>query len=525
MNNYIYTVNNLISVFNIVPSGKSFEYKFKDSEGTTIELAKDDMLFVIYKDSKTINIMMKVINTSPLKLDKEIDISNGVNCDDLDFIDSKIETKLVPITQVQADIIKNKILKKIGGTPAKKIVSASTDIEKYNRYLTTLKTKPFMLLAGMSGTGKSRLVRELAFATCPNIKELRSNPSEPGNYCLIDVKPNWHDSSELLGYYSNISGRYDITPFIRFVYKAILYPEVPFFVCLDEMNLAPVEQYFAEFLSKLETRKIKNDKNEIVTLIDKGIFSKCQIMKSSMSTDYVDDTPSDLSCIYGDDMGLMEYLKENGLNLPYNLYIIGTVNMDDTTHQFSRKVIDRAFTIEMNGGNLSDMFTNEDTLDYRLNPIDFEMLNPEFTDANSVLEAMDENLETKDYSKKIKEVVPKILNEINEKLDGTPFKVSYRVQNEMILYISSLLSNNTSLKIDDAITIASLAILLQKILPRVEGDDKLLGGSLDLLSKYINDNFNKGENGSIKDLYNQVDNKLKEMKNKLKNTYFTSFFS
>ena len=57
MNNYIYTVNNLISVFNIVPSGKSFEYKFKDSEGTTIELAKDDMLFVIYKDSKTINIM------------------------------------------------------------------------------------------------------------------------------------------------------------------------------------------------------------------------------------------------------------------------------------------------------------------------------------------------------------------------------------------------------------------------------------------------------------------------------------
>lgn len=520
MNNYIYTVNNLISVFNIVPSGKSFEYKFKDSEGTTIELAKDDMLFVIYEDSKTINIMMKVINTSPLKLDKEIDISKGVNCDDLDFIDSKIEDKLVLINQAQADIIKNKILKKIKGESAKKMVSDSTDIEKYNRYLTTLKTKPFMLLAGMSGTGKSRLVRELAFATCPNIEELRSNPSEPGNYCLIDVKPNWHDSSELLGYYSNLSERYDITPFIRFVYKAIKDPEVPFFVCLDEMNLAPVEQYFAEFLSKLETRKIKDAKKEIVTLIDKSIFSKCQISMSRKPVDYADGKPCEPISIYGEDTKLMEYLKENGLNLPYNLYIIGTVNMDDTTHQFSRKVIDRAFTIEMNGGNLSDMFTHEDTLDYRLNPIDFEMLNPEFTDANSVLEAMDENLKTK-----IKEVVPKILNEINEALDGTPFKVSYRVQNEMILYISCLLSNNTSLNIDDAITIASLAILLQKILPRVEGDDKLLGGSLDLLSNYINDNFNQSENGSIKELYNQVDNKLKEMQNKLKNTYFTSFFS
>ena len=520
MNNYIYTVNNLISVFNIVPSGKSFEYKLKDSEGTTIELAKDDMLFVIYNNSKTINIMMKVINTSPLILDKEIDISNGVNCDDLDFIDSKIENKFVSINQAQADIIKNKILKNIGGTATKKIVSVSTDVGKYNSYLTTLKTKPFMLLAGMSGTGKSRLVRELAFATCPNIEELRTNPSEPGNYCLIDVKPNWHDSSELLGYYSNISGRYDITPFIRFVYKAILYPDVPFFVCLDEMNLAPVEQYFAEFLSKLETRKIKDDKNEIVTLIDKGIFSKCQIMKSGMSTDYVDDTPSDCSCIYGDDMGLMKYLKENGLNLPYNLYIVGTVNMDDTTHQFSRKVIDRAFTIEMNGGNLSDMFNCEDTLDYRLKPIDFEMLKPHFTDANSVLKAMEE-----DYSQKIKETVPKFLNDINSKLEGTPFKVSYRVQNEMILYISSLLSNDNSLKIDDAITVASLAILLQKILPRIEGDDKLIGKSLVSLSTYVNENLNQGDNNSIKELYNQVNNKLKEMQNKLNNTYFTSFFS
>ena len=91
--------------------------------------------------------------------------------------------------------------------------------------------------------------------TCPK-GELRENGSTtPGNYCLIEVKPNWHDSTELLGYYSALSGKYELTEFIRFTYKALRNPEVPFFLCLDEMNLAPVEQYFAEFLSVLETRK------------------------------------------------------------------------------------------------------------------------------------------------------------------------------------------------------------------------------------------------------------------------------
>ena len=72
---------------------------------------------------------------------------------------------------------------------------------------------------------------------------------------MIEVKPNWHDSTELLGYYSNLSKGYQFKKFVKFLVKAKMYPEVPFFVCLDEMNLAPVEQYFAEILSILETRK------------------------------------------------------------------------------------------------------------------------------------------------------------------------------------------------------------------------------------------------------------------------------
>ena len=76
--------------------------------------------------------------------------------------------------------------------------------------------------------------------TCP--EELQDEDgTTPGNYCMIEVKPNWHDSTELLGYYSSFNGGgYRFTKFDRFVVKAWLNPDVPFFVCLDEMNLAPV---------------------------------------------------------------------------------------------------------------------------------------------------------------------------------------------------------------------------------------------------------------------------------------------
>lgn len=122
-------------------------------------------------------------------------------------------------------------------------------------YLSALRTKSFLLLAGISGTGKSRIVREFAFKSCPKCLQDKSGTT-PGNYCMIEVKPNWHDSTELLGYYSRLGkAGYQFTKFVKFLVKAKMFPNVPFFVCLDEMNLAPVEQYFAEILSILETRK------------------------------------------------------------------------------------------------------------------------------------------------------------------------------------------------------------------------------------------------------------------------------
>ena len=140
--------------------------------------------------------------------------------------------------------------------------------------LAAIRAKPFILLAGMSGTGKTRIVRQLARGCCPRHKDGSTtedhplyNEHKPGNFEIIPVRPNWHDSTELMGYVTRITGtgkpKYVLTPFVKFLVKAWLHKDVPFFLCLDEMNLAPVEQYFAEYLSKIETRKLSG--GEIVT--------------------------------------------------------------------------------------------------------------------------------------------------------------------------------------------------------------------------------------------------------------------
>ena len=368
--------------------------------------------------------------------------------------------------------------------------------DKWN-YLSALKTKPFMLLAGISGTGKSRIVREFAFKSCPDYLRDKDGTT-PGNYCMIEVKPNWHDSTELLGYWSNINKRYMFTKFVKFLVKAKMFPEVPFFVCLDEMNLAPVEQYFAEFLSVLETRRlIKNGEgeDEVVSgvLVDKEYFAKLGTLSSTSGTLGTLKTDRDIYFKLFDIQDKVEMEKvENdsdsllteGLTLPENVFIVGTVNMDDTTHQFSRKVIDRAMTIEMNGGALADIFKNNSDLTYADEPMTMDDLKSKYISASEVLEKCDAvvtNKEISDYIQgKGEEGLPQRLEEINKVLRGTPFTVSYRVMNELTIYLAVLLdkavedgtevtTDNFKPYVEEAID----KILLMKILPRVEGDDEM----------------------------------------------------
>ena len=395
----------------------------------------------------------------------------------------------------------NSIITKRAGL-TKTISTAEDSAANYEDLLTAMRTKPFLLLAGISGTGKSRIVKQMAFESCPDIPALRSDKTAPGNYELIEVKPNWHDSSELLGYESEIGGpHYVVTPFVRFLVKSMRYPDVPFFVCMDEMNLAPVEQYFAEFLSVLESRKLLSD----------GTITSEPLIKADIFSKYADQLHRDLDITDTETYkAVYDRLKNDGLRLPSNLIVVGTVNMDETTHQFSRKVIDRAMTIEMNIEDTETPFKNffevGDALHYYDNPQPKELFLPKVVQASEALSIL--RAEDASY---LKENVPGLLHSLNSALNGTPFKIAYRVQNELILYFFSLREENPDEAAEALLAQAMDAILMMKVLPRIEGDEDLLDKPLKALAQFT-------EN------YPQASRKIAEMQERLPQAHFTCFW-
>lgn len=427
------------------------------------------------------------------------------------------------------------------------------DYSSISSYLSAIRTKPFLLLAGISGTGKSRIVRELAFKSCPKYLQDKDGTT-PGNYCMIEVKPNWHDSTELLGYYSNLNKGYQFKKFVQFLVKAKMNPEIPFFVCLDEMNLAPVEQYFAEILSILETRKHpKNEAGEVdMSIIKTGVIVEGKYFKEltrknedgSVSTKLNMSDKDWYEAFFNvDDSNIKEKeqvnkyqysrtLQTEGLTLPDNVIIIGTVNMDDTTHQFSRKVIDRAMTIEMNGGKLKNMFGGSNNLAYLEEEEQKKWqaaFKQEYVSADEVLAAHPNEAD------KIVEMLPEKLEAINAALKGTPFEVSYRVLNELTIMMGVMIDDTPDEELETIVNNALDRILLMKILPRIEGDSDMfnlktaqtVGGvtchnRLEWLRELApNINFSEEEG---KDHQQTAKEKIEEMIERLENQEFTRFW-
>ena len=395
-------------------------------------------------------------------------------------------------------------------------------------YLSVIRTKPFLLLAGISGTGKSRIVKEMAYASCPDEGDLREDRTSPGNYCLVEVKPNWNDSTELLGYETVLDGgNYHLTKFVKFLIKAMQHENVPFFVCLDEMNLAAVEQYFAEFLSILESRKDVDGTIKSEPLIPATIFEKYQqkLHKELFPTKDSSNTSTGAGCYTTDD-GTAVYLHrtyaklmEEGLRIPRNLIVVGTVNMDDTTYQFSRKVIDRAMTIEMNEVNLNDMFDIEkpNALSYRKDVVDKDWFFAPFAQSNNALQQM--NVERELLAKKIKATIgqtnangtttPDSLEAI---LGKTPFRIAYRVVNELILHFYALRWENKEAEFEELYNKALDNILMMKVLPRIEGNEDLVKEPLAQLATWT------------EIAYPKANAKIVEMCERLERSHFTSFW-
>ena len=304
-----------------------------------------------------------------------------------------------------------------------------------NFYL-SLKSKPFVLLAGTSGTGKTRLVRLFAEAI---------GAYGSGRYKQVAVKPDWSDSMDLFGHV-NLDNKFVPGAIVEFIKKAADDPnKLPYILCLDEMNLARVEYYFSDFLSIMETRDWVED--EIVT-----------------------DNLVPKICYSGDEDA--EKLYSN-LMIPENLYIIGTVNMDETTFPFSKKVLDRANTIEFSY-------------------VDFNLPESISTNEAKAIEVKNEFLRS-DYLKlRIDcidkwEVVKKYnedITKINSVLEKSDSHFGYRMRDDIIFY---MLHNDEFDLLPKKEAFDNQ--IMQKILPRIQGSSESTANILRELFKICAGSF------------------------------------
>ena len=319
---------------------------------------------------------------------------------------------------------------KVGEPP--KVLTPKEALERIKRYIAgsgftydsnlienfylSLKSKPFVILAGTSGTGKTRLVRLFA--------EAIGATSANGRYCQVAVRPDWSDSTDLFGHI-DLNGNFVPGAILPFLKAATDDPKHPYILCLDEMNLARVEYYMSDFLSIIESRDLKDGEitSDLIMTLDK----------------------------YGGKEGAEK--KYGEIRFPQNLYIVGTVNMDETTFPFSRKVLDRANTIEFNYVDLGLQFSEN-----------LDAVEPYEAD-NSFL--MSEYLVLGRDCQKYFDVIGPIcaqLESINKILRKANAHVGYRVRDEIVFYLINNM-NADLLTREEAFDNS----IMQKILPRIQG--------------------------------------------------------
>jgi MoxR-like ATPase len=391
----------------------------KDNEAKCIHVNNTNIV-----DKKNI-----LLNINQLKTLSNKETINKI----LDTCKSNIEKK---ITEVESS--------NLTSTAALKIKNHLEHIETYieqkgfyfnkgeitNFYL-SLKTKPFVILAGISGTGKTQLPRLFAEAIGMSKDQV----------IQIPVRPDWTDASDLIGY-TSLKGNFISKPLTEAIIKAKEDISKPHFFILDEMNLARVEHYFADFLSIIETR-FRTKTNEVKTDF---LLLKNQLKDANNAFLYDD--------IYW----------------PENLYLIGTVNLDETTYPFSRKVLDRANSIEMNTVELDWISKQKQKVDKLTN----------FTNANLKSEYI-ASIELSKTDKLQVEEALEMLKKMNKILEISNLHFAYRVRDEIIFYVLYA-KKEELLKPEAAVDFQ----IMQKILPRVHGSStrtqKVIIGLLNLLA-------------------------------------------
>ena len=361
----------------------------------------------------------------------------------------KIEKDLIQIINTYKSIQSNELLKQQMTSQIDFDISNFQDICKtagliYNdklitRFASSLLTKPFVILTGLSGSGKTKLAQAFVQWIC----------QEKSQYRMIPVGADWTNREPLLGYPNALQPEEYVKPdneVIDLILQANLNPELPHFLILDEMNLSHVERYFADFLSVMES-------DEEIPLYAEGTVTN----------------------------GVPPKLK-----VPANLFIIGTVNIDETTNMFSPKVLDRANTIEfrIESNEMEGFLENTNTLNMKA------LLGKGANMAQHFINLSNNKAFT---TKDREEINITLLNFFGE-LQKTGAEFGYRSATEILRLIKQLEELDNNLTTREKLDIA----IMQKLLPKLHGSRRKLVSILEVLggfcvknSKIVADKFKK----------------------------------
>ena len=310
------------------------------------------------------------------------------------------------------------------------------------RFISSLLTKPFVILTGLSGSGKTKLAQAFVQWVC----------QEESQYRIIPVGADWTNREPLLGYPNALKPEEYVKPdsgVIDLILQAIANPELPHFMILDEMNLSHVERYFADFLSVMESK-------EAIPLYAEGTV-------------------------------------ENGvpakLEVPSNLFIIGTVNIDETTNMFSPKVLDRANTIEFR--------VTEDEMKNFLGNIKDINMNALIGKGAGMAKSFLEIAESKEFATADIDTINDTLVQFFGELKKTGAEFGYRSATEILRLIHQLTEIDKNLTTNKKIDIA----IMQKLLPKLHGSRRKLTPILETLGgfcvsedlKIVKDVFEKSD--------------------------------
>ena len=388
--------------------------------------------------------------------------------------------------------------------------------ETIENYLLSLKVKPFIILTGNSGTGKTKLSQLFAEYLYKKHSEYKSK----NNHEVVPVGANWTENRNIVGYYNVLTKSYQHTQSLDLLLNAEKDTDYPYFLILDEMNLSHVERYFSDFLSAMESGE------------------KIPLHKDS-------------------DKLKEDHVPEN-LKIASNIFIVGTVNIDETTYMFSPKVLDRSNVLEFKTFediSIEDYINKksydiklEGNVDYLENPLSdrnlrkniLSKIHDGFDQANfeiSIITLAEDGGESEETivreTGNVLKSIASELNNFNEILNDSGFEFGYRTVNEILAFMVVALKYEKGENYEgnwDNWNRYFDAQILQKVLPKLHGSQMVLGETLDNLLVYCLDIDSSDDCPELEDIdnsypYPESAKKLLQMKEVLEKQRYVSFIN